>query len=188
MEALFTSTSTVALAEMGDKTQLLALFLATRFASKTPIVLGILIATLLNHAVSAWFGSTIAAWIPTYFASWIVGFSFIAVGFWLLIPDKDDSEDNQLLKYGAFCATFMLFFLAEIGDKTQIATVLLGAHYGSVWAVLIGSTLGMMMANVPVVFAGRWLMDKVDANCTRKLACVLFIIIGIITIVTPQLT
>ncbi len=188
MEALFTSTSTVALAEMGDKTQLLALFLATRFASKTPIVLGIFIATLLNHAVSAWFGAAVAAWIPTYFASWIVGFSFIAVGFWLLIPDKDESEENSLLKYGAFGATFLLFFLAEIGDKTQIATVLLGAHYGSVWAVLIGSTLGMMLANLPVVYAGRWLMDKVNADSTRKLACLLFIIIGIVTIMTPLLT
>ena len=187
MEALLTSTSTVALAEMGDKTQLLALFLATRFASKTSVVLGILFATLLNHAVSAWFGAELAQWVPPHIASWIVGFSFIAVGLWLLIPDKDDSEDNQLLKYGAFCATFMLFFLAEIGDKTQIATVLLGAHYGSVWAVLLGSTLGMMLANVPVVFAGRWLMDKINPERTRQLACLLFIVIGAMTLITPYL-
>ncbi|BFM50233.1 TMEM165/GDT1 family protein [Marinomonas sp. THO17] len=187
MEALFTSTSTVALAEMGDKTQLLALFLATRFASKINIVLGILCATLLNHAVSTWLGIELAQWFPANIINWIVGFSFIAVGLWLLIPDKDESADNQLLKYGAFCATFMLFFLAEIGDKTQVATVLLGAHYGSMWAVLLGSTVGMMMTNVPVIFAGRWLMDQVNAKRTRQLACLLFIIIGMITLVTPYL-
>lgn len=188
MEALLTSISTVALAEMGDKTQLLALFLATRFASKMSIVLGIFAATLLNHALSAWLGVEIAQWIPESAISWIVGLSFIAVGLWLLIPDKDDSEESQILKYGAFSATFVLFFLAEIGDKTQIATVLLGAHYGSVWMVLLGSTFGMMLANVPVVFAGRWIMDKINANCTRQLACLLFLIIGAVTIASPLLS
>ncbi len=187
MEALLTSTLTVALAEMGDKTQLLALFLATRFASKTAIVFGILIATLLNHAISAWLGVEVANWLPESALSWVVGISFILVGLWLLIPDKDDSEDNKMLKYGAFGATFVLFFLAEIGDKTQVATVLLGAHYGSVWMVLIGSTVGMMLANVPVVFAGNWLMGKINADLTRKLACLLFLIIGVITLFTPLL-
>lgn len=188
MEALLTSISTVTLAEMGDKTQLLALFLATRFASKMSIVLGIFAATLLNHALSAWLGVEIAQWIPESAISWIVGLSFIAVGLWLLIPDKDDSEDSQVLKYGAFGATFVLFFLAEIGDKTQIATVLLGAHYGSVWMVLIGSTFGMMLANVPVVFAGRWIMDKINADRTRQLACLLFLIMGVVTIAAPLLS
>ena len=187
MEALLTSISTVALAEMGDKTQLLALFLATRFASKSSIVLGILAATLLNHALSAWFGVEAAQWIPESLISWVVGLSFIAVGLWLLIPDKDDSEENNVMKYGAFTATFILFFLAEIGDKTQIATVLLGAHYGSVWMVLLGSTVGMMLANVPVVFAGNWIMDRINPDLTRKLACMLFLILGGITIATPLL-
>ncbi len=187
MEALLTSISTVALAEMGDKTQLLALFLATRFASKMSIVLGILFATLLNHLLSAWLGVEIAHWIPDSAISWIIGLSFIAVGLWLLIPDKDDSEENTMLKYGAFGATFVLFFLAEIGDKTQIATILLGAHYGSVWMVLLGSTLGMMLANVPVVFAGRWIMDKINADRTRQLACALFLIMGVVTIASPLL-
>jgi putative Ca2+/H+ antiporter (TMEM165/GDT1 family) len=104
-----------------------------------------------------------------------------------LIPDKDDSEDNNMLKYGAFGATFVLFFLAEIGDKTQIATVLLGAHYGSVWMVLLGSTIGMMLANVPVVFAGNWIMERINANRMRLLACLLFLIMGIVTIATPLL-
>lgn len=187
MEAFFTSVSTVALAEIGDKTQLLALFLATRFASKWSIVMGILLATLLNHALSAWLGVEIAHWIPDSALSWVVGLSFIAVGLWLLIPDKDDSDDNKMLKYGAFGATFVLFFLAEIGDKTQIATVLLGAHYGGVWMVLLGSTLGMMLANVPVVFAGNWIMDRINADRTRQLACGLFLIIGTVTIASPLL-
>ena len=188
MEALLTSISTVALAEMGDKTQLLALFLATRFASKLSIVLGILAATLLNHALSAWFGVEIAQWIPNGAVSWVIGLSFVAVGLWLLTPDKDDSEATTVLKYGAFGATFILFFLAEIGDKTQIATVLLGAHYGSVWIVLLGSTIGMMLANVPVVFAGNWIMDRINAERTRQLACSLFIIMGAVTILAPLLS
>ena len=187
MEALLTSISTVALAEMGDKTQLLALFLATRFASKFSIVIGILAATLLNHALSAWLGVEIAQWIPESAISWIVGLSFIAVGLWLLIPDKDDSDDNQMLKYGAFGATFVLFFFFLIGDKTQIATILLGAHYGSVWIVLLGSTAGMMLANVPVVFAGNWIMERINADRTRQLACCLFLVMGIVTIAAPLL-
>jgi len=187
MEAFFTSISSVALAEMGDKTQLLALFLATRFSSKTAIVLGILFATLINHALSAWFGAEVIHWVPESLMNWVVGFSFVLVGLWLLIPDKDESSDTKLLKYGAFGATSILFFLAEIGDKTQIATVILGAHYGDVWIVLLGSTLGMMLANVPVVFAGQWLIEKVNANRTRQLACLLFIIIGVATLASPLL-
>lgn len=185
MEALLTSISTVALAEMGDKTQLLALFLATRFTSKFSVVLGIFIATLINHALSVWLGVEVAHWIPENAVSWIIGLSFIAVGLWLLIPDKDDNEESNILKYGAFTATFVLFFIAEIGDKTQIATVLLGAHYGGIWMVLLGSTLGMMLANVPVVLAGRWLIDKVNADKTRLLACLLFLIMGIVTLASP---
>jgi len=187
MEALLTSISTVALAEMGDKTQLLALFLAARFTSKLSVVFGIFVATLLNHALSAWLGAEVAHWIPESAISWIIGLSFIVVGLWLLIPDKDDSEESNILKYGAFTATFVLFFIAEIGDKTQIATVLLGAHYGGVWMVLLGSTFGMMLVNVPVVFAGRWLIDKVNADKTRLLACLLFLSMGIVTLASPLL-
>lgn len=187
MEALLTSFSTVALAEIGDKTQLLALFLATRFSSKPSIVLGILAATLLNHLMSAWLGVEAANLIPTSWTHWIVGLSFIAVGLWLLVPDQDESEDNKVLTHGAFIATFILFFIAEIGDKTQVATVLLGAHYGSVWLVLIGSTIGMMLANVPVIFAGNWIMERINPNRTRQLACLLFLLIGMVTIVSPLL-
>lgn len=185
MEAILTSISTVALAEMGDKTQLLALFLTARFSSKTAIILGMLFSTLLNHAISAWFGVEAANWIPGAWVNWVVGLSFIAVGLWLLIPDKDDSEEGGMLKYGAFLATFFLFFLAEIGDKTQIATVLLGAHYGNVGLVLLGSTIGMMIANVPVVFAGNWIMDRINPTLTRRIACLLFLIMGLLSIVSP---
>ncbi|SBS24629.1 hypothetical protein MSP8887_00231 [Marinomonas spartinae] len=187
MEAILTSISTVALAEMGDKTQLLALFLAARFPSKTAIILGMLLSTIVNHALSAWFGVEVANWIPGEWVNWVIGLSFIAVGLWLLVPDKDDSEEGGLLKYGAFVATFALFFLAEIGDKTQIATVILAAHYGSVLPVLIGSTIGMMLANVPVVFAGNWIMERINPVLTRRLACLLFLIMGLFTIISPML-
>ncbi|MBJ7536490.1 TMEM165/GDT1 family protein [Marinomonas transparens] len=187
MEAFLTSVSTVALAEMGDKTQLLALFLATRFSSKLSIVFGILVATLLNHLMSAWFGVEVANWIPINWIHWVIGLSFILVGLWLLIPDQDHSEENTMLKHGAFIATFLLFFIAEIGDKTQVATILLGAHYGSVWLVLLGSTIGMMLANVPVVFAGNWIMERINPSRTRQLACLLFLIMGMVTIVPSLL-
>lgn len=185
MEAFLTSFSTVALAEMGDKTQLLALFLATRFSSKLSIVFGILAATLLNHFVSAWFGAEAADWIPSHWLPWIIGLSFIAVGFWLLIPDKEDTEESSVMKAGAFIATFVLFFIAEVGDKTQIATVILGAHYQSVWIVLLGSTAGMMAANIPVLFAGHWIMDRINPATTRKIACLFFIVMGVVSIVSP---
>ena len=185
MEALLTSISTVALAEMGDKTQLLALFLAARFSSKFQIVLGILAATILNHLASAWFGAQVADWVPEGWVNWLVGASFIAVGLWILIPDKDDSEDSKFMKSGAFIATFVLFFLAEIGDKTQLATVILGGNYQSVLWVTVGSTIGMLLANVPVVFAGNWLMQRINPAKTRIAACILFVVLGISAIIYP---
>lgn len=185
MDALLPSITSVAIAEMGDKTQLLALFLATRFPSKTAIVFGILFATLVNHLMSAWLGVEAARWIPAQWSQWIVGLSFIAVAIWLLVPDKDDTSDSRLLKYSAFWASFALFFIAEIGDKTQIATVLLGAHYGSVWWVLLGSTFGMMIANVPVVYAGNWVLSHINATLARQLACAIFLIMGIVSIFAP---
>lgn len=185
MDAVLTSISTVALAEMGDKTQLLALFLATRFVSKLQIVLGIVAATIINHFISAWIGVQITHWIPGAWVNWIIGVSFIAVGLWVLIPDKDDSNDSEFLKAGAFVATFILFFIAEVGDKTQIATVLLGANYHSVLWVTVGSTVGMLLANVPVVYAGQWLMQFIDPKKTRIAACVLFVLMGIAAILYP---
>ena len=183
MEAFFSSFSAVALAEIGDKTQLLSLFLAARFRSRTAIIAGILLATLLNHAASAWFGAWVAQFIPTGWHGWLLGGSFSAVALWLLIPDKDDSDDNSVLKYGAFVASTVLFFLAEIGDKTQIATVLLAATYDATSMVILGTTLGMLAANVPGVYAGSWVLEKISLDWARRAACAVFMFIGVATIV-----
>jgi Ca2+/H+ antiporter, TMEM165/GDT1 family len=179
MEAFLTSTLTVALAEIGDKTQLLSLFLATRFRNKWGIVLGILVATLVNHGISAWLGGWIAQFLQSQTGQWLIGGSFIALGLWLLIPDKDDGADAKFHHLGAFAASTILFFLAEIGDKTQVATVLLGAQYHSVFWVTLGTTLGMLLANVPVVFAGHYLMQRIPLQLTRILASLAFILVGL---------
>jgi len=180
MDALLSSFTAVAIAEIGDKTQLLSLFLATRFRAKGAIVAGILLATLLNHAASAWFGVWAAQFIPSGWQPILLGGSFIAVALWLLIPDKDESSDTGVLRFGSFTASCILFFLSEIGDKTQIATVLLAASYAdAVWLVVIGTTLGMLAANVPVVYAGSWLMQRIPLNVARYSACTVFMFIGI---------
>lgn len=187
MEALFSSFTAVAVAEIGDKTQLLSLFLAARFRSRSAIIAGILLATLLNHAASAWLGVWVAQFIPQGWHAWLLGGSFIAVALWLLIPDKDDSDENGVLKYGAFVASCVLFFLAEIGDKTQIATVILSATYpDATWLVIWGTTLGMLAANVPVVYAGSWLMQRIPLDWARRAACVVFILLGVATIIWGQ--
>ncbi|MFV8816271.1 TMEM165/GDT1 family protein [Haliea sp. E17] len=183
MDAFITSTLTVALAEIGDKTQLLSLFLATRFRNKWAIIAGILVATLFNHGVSAWLGDWIGQYLQSQMGQWLIGGSFIALGLWLLIPDKDDSDDSAIERYGAFVATTVLFFLAEIGDKTQIATVLLGAQFNDILWVTIGTTLGMLAANVPVVFAGDYLMQRIPLKLAHVLAAVAFVIVGIWQIV-----
>ncbi|MBU1312106.1 MAG: TMEM165/GDT1 family protein [Gammaproteobacteria bacterium] len=184
MEALFSSFTAVAIAEIGDKTQLLSLFLAARFRAKGAIIAGILLATLLNHAASAWLGVWVAQLIPANWHYGLLGGSFIAVGLWLLIPDKDDSDDSGVLRYGAFVASCVLFFLAEMGDKTQVATVLLAANFEqAVWYVIWGTTLGMLAANVPVVYAGSWLMQKIPLALARRAACAVFISLGLYIIV-----
>ncbi|SPY07200.1 TMEM165/GDT1 family protein [Oligella urethralis] len=174
MDAFIASFLAVALAEVGDKTQLLALFLTAVFARKFAIVCGIFIATVLNHAVSAWFGMWIAEHLNQTHLSWIVAISFIAVGLWLLIPDKDDAVDEKYMQWGALVATTILFFFAEIGDKTQIATVLLAANYQNFSMVLVGSTAGMLLANVPVVYLGAYLMKLLPFKQVRIGACILF--------------
>ena len=187
MEAFLSSFTAVAIAEIGDKTQLLSLFLAARFRAKGAIIAGILVATLLNHAASAWLGAWAAQFIPTNWQPLLLGGSFIAVALWLLIPDKDDSDDTSVLRYGAFIASCVLFFLAEIGDKTQIATVLLAASFEQALAlVIVGTTLGMLAANVPVVYAGEWLMKRIPLNIARYSACVVFMLIGIMIICSDQ--
>ena len=184
MEAFFSSTLAVVIAEIGDKTQLLALFLAARFAQKNAIIAGIFVATLFNHLLSALLGAWLAQSISPEIMKWIVSASFILVGLWLLIPDKDEEANNSWLKYGAFSATLILFFLAEIGDKTQIATVLLAAKYQEMFWVVCGSTLGLLIANVPVVYLGDKLTAKIPAKAIRIAACVVFCLLGILTLIS----
>lgn len=183
LDAFIASVLAVALAEVGDKTQLLALFLTAVFVRKSAIVMGIFLATILNHAVSAWFGVWISTHLSETMLSWIVAISFIVVGLWLLRPDQEDEVNKKYVKWGAFTATTVLFFFAEIGDKTQIATVLLAAKYNDFYPVLMGSTAGMMLANVPVVYLGAWLMSQLPFKQVRYGACVLFLLLGLGTII-----
>ncbi len=169
------STGTVALAEIGDKTQLLALLLAARFRKPWPIVAGILVATLLNHALAAWFGTLVAQWLKPDVLRWVVAISFLAVAVWTLKPDKLDDEDSALPARSAFVATTIAFFLAEIGDKTQVATVLLAARYHPFWEVVAGTTLGMLVANVPVVVLGSRLADRLPLKTARTVAAIVFL-------------
>ena len=180
MHAFLISLVTVALAEIGDKTQLLSLVLTTKFRNKWAIILGILASTLVNHAASAWLGGWLAQYLQSSIGKWLLGGSFIALGLWLLIPDKDDGDDSAMQKYGAFVTTTVLFFLAEIGDKTQVATVLLGAQYDSVFWVTMGTTLGMLLANVPVVLAGNYLMQRMPMKLAHWIAALAFIVVGVV--------
>lgn len=179
MEALFTSTAIVALAEIGDKTQLLAILLAARFGRPLPIILGILAATLANHALAALLGAQAAAFLDSPVFRYAVGASFIAMAGWTLIPDKFEKEDAPRPRYGAFLTTLVAFFLVEMGDKTQVATIALGAQYQAVAAVTAGTTLGMMIANVPAIFLGSELLKRVDLAKIRLIAAVLFLAIGV---------
>lgn len=181
MEAFLFSTSLVALAEMGDKTQLLTLLLAARFRKPLPIALAILLATLLNHAVAALIGNWLLQVISADVLQWILAGTFIAMGIWVLIPDKLDQGANYLdrwQKYGVFLATFILFFLAEIGDKTQIATVALAAQFQSVLLVTMGTTVGMLIANIPMIFIGQKLPDHLPMLWIQRVAAMLFIVFG----------
>ncbi len=182
-EPLTTSVLAVALAEIGDKTQLLSLVLAARFRNKSAIIAGILLATLLNHGVSAWFGNWLGDWLTEFFQSdsgrYIIGGSFVLLALWLLIPDKDEDVENRFDQYGAFVVSTILFFLAEIGDKTQVATVLLGAQFDSILMVTLGTTIGMLLANVPVVYAGEYLMKRIPLNATRIMASLVFAAVGV---------
>jgi putative Ca2+/H+ antiporter (TMEM165/GDT1 family) len=179
MEALTTSALVVALAEIGDKTQLLAILLATRFRRPWPIVLGIFAATLANHFLAALVGAEAAAWLDGAWFRYAIAASFVAMGLWALIPDKLDEEERSPPRFGAFLTTLVAFFLVEMGDKTQIATIALGARFQNVAAVATGTTIGMMLANVPAVFLGNALIRRVPLKLVRALAALLFIAIGI---------
>lgn len=188
MEALFTSTALVALAEMGDKTQLLAMLLATRFRRPLPIMLGILAATLANHFLAALLGHSIAGVLTQAWFRYAVAASFIIMAGWTLIPDKFD-EDEPLkapTKAGVFITTLVAFFLVEMGDKTQVATVALGARFDNVLAVTSGTTLGMMIANVPAVLFGETLARKVPMRALQVAAALLFLGLGLWMIAALQ--
>ena len=178
MEALLTSTGLVAIAEIGDKTQLLAIVLATRFKRPLPIILGIFVATIANHFLAALLGSEVAAMLDGKWFRYLVAASFIAMGLWTLVPDTFDEVDAKPARFGAFLTTVVAFFLVEMGDKTQVATIALGARFHDVVAVTTGTTLGMMIANVPAVFLGNALIRKVPMTLVRTIAAGMFIVIG----------
>ena len=182
MEAFLISTGIVALAEIGDKTQLLAFLLAAKFRRPVPIVMGILVATLANHAFAAAVGAWINSLLGPDVMRWVLGLSFIAMAAWMLIPDKIDEEEASAGKYGVFAATLVAFFLAEMGDKTQIATVALAARYDAVIAVVAGTTAGMMLANVPAVYFGERIANKVPLKLVHGIAAALFAVLGIATL------
>ncbi len=184
MEAFLVSTGIVALAEMGDKTQLLALVLAARFKKPWPIVLGILIATVANHAMAGALGAWVTTFVGPQMLRWILGASFIAMAVWMLIPDKLDEDDTAqgLPKMGVFATTVIVFFLAEMGDKTQIATVMLAARYDAYVSVVAGTTFGMMLANAPVVWLGSRAMQRVPLRAVHVTSALVFAVLGLAAI------
>ena len=179
MEAFFASTLVVALAEIGDKTQLLSLLLAARYQRPLPIIAGILVATLANHFAAGALGAWISAMIAPDVLRWVVGGSLLAIAAWTLKPDKFDGEVKESTRFGLFALTCVVFFIAEIGDKTQIATIVLAARYQSLVAVVLGTTLGMMIANVPVVIAGGAASRRIPLALVRTIAALLFAALGV---------
>ncbi len=183
MNVLLTSTGVVALAEMGDKTQLLAFLLAARFRKPAPIILGILVATLVNHGIAGAVGAWVGAWLTPQVLRWSVGLLFLGMAVWTLIPDKIEEEESQVAtKLGVFGATLVTFFLAEMGDKTQIATLAMAAHYPDPLLVVAGTTLGMLIADVPAVFIGDKLATRIPMRLVHTLAALLFAVLGVATL------
>jgi putative Ca2+/H+ antiporter (TMEM165/GDT1 family) len=181
-EAFFVSTGVVALGEIGDKTQLLALVLAARWRRPWAIACGILVATLLNHALAGALGAVVAAWLGPQWLRWIVGASFLAMAAWMLVPDEIGEVDEQAGGHGVFVTTALCFFLAEMGDKTQIATVALAARYAELLAVVAGSTLGLMLANVPAVFVGQKAAQRLPLRLVHAAGAVVFAALGVLTL------
>ncbi len=183
MESLLVSTGVVALAEIGDKTQLLAFLLAARFKKPWPIVLGILVATVVNHGLAGALGAWITASVSPAMLRWGLGLSFLGMAVWTLIPDKIEDEETQVAqRFGVFGATLITFFLAEMGDKTQIATVAMAAHYSTPLLVVVGTTLGMLIADVPAVFAGDKLASRIPMKLVHGIAAGIFALLGVATL------
>ena len=184
MQAFLVSTGIVALAEMGDKTQLLSLVLAARFRRPWPIVAGIFVATLVNHALAGALGAWVTQALGPEVLRWVLGGSFIAMALWMRIPDKLDEEEAQTKpRFGVFGATVIAFFLAEMGDKTQVATVMLAARFDSWGPVVAGTTLGMMLANAPVVWFGDRIVRKVPIRLVHGIGAVVFLVLGVLALV-----
>lgn len=182
MEAFLVSTGIVALAEIGDKTQLLAFILAAKFRKPLPIILGILVATLFNHGVAGALGAWITSQASPGTMRWILGLSFIGMALWTLIPDKFEEGDAKLAKAGVFVTTLVAFFLAEMGDKTQVATVALAAQYNALTAVVAGTTLGMMIANVPAALLGNRIANRMPVRLVHRIAAAIFAVLGVTTL------
>jgi putative Ca2+/H+ antiporter (TMEM165/GDT1 family) len=183
MESLFVSMGVVALAEIGDKTQLLAFILAARFKKPIPIIAGILVATVINHGLAGALGAWITSAISPEILRWVLGASFIGMAIWTLIPDEIEEDETLVAKrFGVFGATLITFFLAEMGDKTQIATVAMAAHYAQPLMVVIGTTLGMLIADVPAVFVGDKLAHKIPMKLVHGIAAAVFAVLGVATL------
>lgn len=183
MESLLISTGVVALAEVGDKTQLLAFILAARFKKPVPIILGILVATLVNHGLAGALGAWITSALSPVVLRWVLGLSFIGMALWTMIPDRIEAEESQVArKFGVFGATLITFFLAEMGDKTQIATVAMAAHFAAPLMVVIGTTLGMLVADVPAVLLGDRLAGRIPMTLVHSIAAAIFATLGIATL------
>ena len=182
MEAFLVSCGIVALAEIGDKTQLLAFILAAKFRKPLPIIAGILVATLANHAGAGALGAWLTALLSPETLRWGLGISFLAMAVWTLIPDTFDERDSRITRFGVFGTTVVGFFLAEMGDKTQIATVALAARYHAFYAVVAGTTLGMMVANVPAVVLGDRIAQRMPVRLVHAVAAGIFAILGVITL------
>jgi len=186
LNSFLLASSIVALAEMGDKTQLLSLLLAAKYKTHHwAVVAGIFVATVFNHAIAAWLGSALAQWVNPELMRWIIAGGFIALGLWLLIPDKLDDDEKTPIAHSSwkvFTITTSLFFIAEMGDKTQVATVALGARYDDLIAVVLGTTVGMMIANAPAVWLGQKFTNALPVKWVHAIAAIIFIIIGLATI------
>ena len=182
MEAFLVSTGVVALGEIGDKTQLLAMLLAARFRRPLPIILGILVATLANHALAGLVGDTVSRWLGPDLLRWVIGLSFIAMAAWMLVPDEVDEIKGDHGRFGVFGTTVLAFFLAEMGDKTQIATVALAARYTDLFAVVMGTTLGMMLANVPAVYLGDRAAKAIPMRLVHSVSAAIFALLGVLTL------
>lgn len=183
MQAFLVSTGIVALAEMGDKTQLLSLLLATRFRRPWPIIAGIFVATVVNHALAGALGAWVTSFLGPQVLRWVLGGSFIAMAIWMLIPDKlDEGDADAAPKYGVFLTTVVAFFLAEMGDKTQVATVMLAARFDAWASVVAGTTLGMMLANAPVVWLGDRIVRKVPIRLVHIIGALVFLVLGVLAL------